>query len=182
VRCRLVGLSSLRAGCDAVEPALDLQHAEDVSEARLLTLHFEARRRPRSSPSSLRPQSVSQPAVTSLSRCVSASTRSAASALPGIVNANPLNNPLFLLRRWNAFPWLEPKRVEASVLFVAYAVTRADAPRNHRRPRRCSPGRVAAITNRAAARSDRRSCRNSGPSRRPPGVAHRPPRTSPHRS
>jgi class 3 adenylate cyclase len=35
-----------------------------------------------------------------------------------IVNENPLDRRLFLLRRWNALPGLEPKPIDASILFI----------------------------------------------------------------
>jgi len=34
------------------------------------------------------------------------------------VNANPLENPFFLCRRWNALPWFSPKPVPASIMFI----------------------------------------------------------------
>ena len=34
------------------------------------------------------------------------------------VNANPLESPFFLFRRWNALPWFSPKPVPASIMFI----------------------------------------------------------------
>jgi class 3 adenylate cyclase len=35
-----------------------------------------------------------------------------------LVNKNPLENPLFIFRRWNVLPWFQPKSIDASVLFI----------------------------------------------------------------